>query len=309
LWPHYHELALMAIAALTVVAVVTTAACMWNSRQLPMPVVRRPHEGGALGHGWRWIVTHAIARTSLRQAGFFFTLQTLSRQVSHRVALASSFAVGLSLILITARGQLLEGANDVASVPLAILAGQSLLLASVLGGFRHAVRIPAELRASNTFSLAWSGNLAPYVSGVKLAGWLALVLPTLGCLFIWHAMVLGARLAALHLGVGLVVSALLMETLFVLYRLVPFASGYVPSGELRSRGVASAAALLFVSFARAWIERFALTTTAGYLTLVAIMVGLSAGVMAVDRASRRPAIPLDLDEPTPVPTQRLDLAR
>jgi hypothetical protein len=69
---------------------------------------------------------------------------------------------------------------------------------------------------------------------------------------------------------------------------VPFASGYVPSGELRPRGVASAAALLLVSFALAWIERFVLTATAGYLTLVAIMVGLSAGVMAVDRASRRP---------------------
>ena len=121
--------------------------------------------------------------------------------------------------------------------------------------------------------------------------------------------ILGARLAALHLGVGPVVSALLMETLFVRYRLVPFASGYVPSGELRPRGVASAAALLLVSFALAWVERFVLIATAGYLTLVAIMVGLSAGVMAVDRASRRPATPLDLDEPTPFPTQRLELAR
>jgi hypothetical protein len=170
------------------------------------------------------------------------------------------------------------------------------------------VRIPAELRASTTFSLAWAGNVTPYISGVKRAGWIALVLPTLGGLFIWHTAVLGTRLAALHLGVGLVVSALLMETLFVRYRLVPFASGYVPSGELRSRGVAFAAALLFVSFALAWVERLALTATAGYLTLVAIMVGLSVGVVAIDRASRRPTAPLDLDEPTPVPTQRLDLA-
>jgi hypothetical protein len=61
------------------------------------------------------------------------------------------------------------------------------------------------------------------------------------------------RLAVLHFGVGLVVSALLMETLFVRYRLVPFASGYVPSGVLMSRGVASAAALLFVSFVLAWV--------------------------------------------------------
>jgi hypothetical protein len=112
--------------------------------------------------------------------------------------------------------------------------------ACVLSGFRHAARIPAELRPSSTFSLAWAGNLTPYISGVKLAGWIALVLPTLGGLFVWHATVLGTRLAALHLGVGLVVSALLMETLFLRYRLVPFASGYVPSGELRSRGAVPA---------------------------------------------------------------------
>ena len=312
LWPRYQELASIGIAALVIVGLVATAACMWNSRRLPQPIVRRAHEDGASGRAWKWMVAHVVARTSLRQAGFFFTLQTLSRQVSHRVALASSLAVGLSLILITARGRVLVPGNDVsdvASVPVAILAGQSLLLASVLSGFRHAVRIPAELRASTTFSLAWAGNLTPYISGVKLAGWIALVLPTLGGLFIWHATVLGPRLAALHLGVGFVVSALLMETLFVCYRRVPLASGYVPGGELRSLGVASAAALLFVSFALAWVERFALTGTAGYLTLVAIMVGLSAGVMAVDRASRRPATPLDLDEPTPVPTPRLDLAR
>jgi hypothetical protein len=311
LWPLYHELAWMAIAALAFVSFVATAACMWNSRRLPVPVVGRSHEDGAAGRAWKWIVAHVVARTSLRQAGFFFTLQTLSRQVPHRVALASSLAAGLSLVLITTQGRVFAPGNDVsdaASLPLALLAGQWLLLASVLSGFRHTVRIPAELRASTTFSLAWAGNLTPYISGVKRAGWIALVLPTLGGLFIWQAIVLGARLAALHLGVGLVVSALLMETLFVRYRRLPFVSCYVPSAELKSRGVAYVAALLFVSFTLAWIERLALTATLGYLMLVAIMVGLSAGVMAFDRALRRPPAPLDLDEPSPLPTQRLDLA-
>jgi hypothetical protein len=257
------------------------------------------------------VAAHVIARTSLHQAGFFFTLQTLSRQGSHRVALALSLAVGLSLVLITAQVRVLspgDDVKDVASLPVALLAGQSLLLASVLSGFRHAVRIPAELRASTTFSLAWAGNMPPYISGVKRAGWIALVLPTLGGLFIWHAIILGAGLAALHLGVGLVVSALLMETLFVRYPHVPFVSGYVPSGELKSRAVAYVAALLFLSFTLAWIERLALTGTTGYLMLVVIMVGLSMAVRAVDRASRCPAAQLNFDEPPPRSTERLDLA-
>ena len=99
-----------------------------------------------------------------------------------------------------------------------------------------------------------------------------------------------------------------METLFLRYRLLPFASGYVPSGELKSRGIAYVAVVLFVSFTLAWIERFALTAPAGYPMLLATMFGLSEVVRAFDRASRRPATPLDLDEPPPFPTQRLDLA-
>jgi hypothetical protein len=219
-------------------------------------------------------------------------------------------AVGLSLILITARGRVLVPGNDVSdveSIPMALLAGQSLLLVSVLIGFRHAVRIPADLRASSTFSLAWAGDMTPYMSGVKLASWIALVVPTLGGLFIWHAAVLGIRLAALHLGVGLVVSALLMEALFLRSRLVPLVSPYVPTGDLSSRVVASVAVLVLASFALASVERTALAAPAGYLMLLATIGGLGAGVRAVNRASSTTAAPLDLDEPPTLPTQRLDL--
>jgi hypothetical protein len=126
----------------------------------------------------------------------------------------------------------------------------------------------------------------------------------------WHAVILGVRLAALHLGVGVVVSALLMEMLFVRIPLVPFVSPYVPSGEIAPRGVAFVAAVLCVSFTLAWGERFALRATAGYLTFIAIMVGLSAAAVIVDRASHRASTPLDLDEATPASShQHLDLQR
>jgi hypothetical protein len=122
------------------------------------------------------------------------------------------------------------------------------------------------------------------------------------------ASVLSAHLAPLRLGIGVFVSALLMETLFVRYRRFPFASCYVPSAELKSRGLAYVAALLGVSFTLAWIERFTSTAQAGYPLLVATLIGLTTLVTAFDRASRRPAAPLDLDEAPPLPTQRLDLA-
>jgi hypothetical protein len=307
LWPRHRELAATGIAALVIAFVVTTGACLWNSRRLPAPLGRPAREVGTTGRARNWMAAHVVARTSLCQAGFFFALQTMSRQVPHRVALASSVAVGLSLVLIAAQGRAFASGSDVsdvASLPVALLAGQWLLLASLLSGFRHAVRIPAELRASTTFSLVWTGNLTPYISGVKRAGWIALVLPTLGGLFIWHAIVLGASLAALRLGIGLVVSAFLMETLFLRYRRLPFVSAYVPGAELKSRGIAYVAALLSVSFALAWIERLALMTTAGYVTLVTLTIGLS---MAINRSSHQPPTPID--DPTPVSALRLDLAR
>ena len=42
-------------------------------------------------------------------------------------------------------------------------------------------------------------------------------------------------------------------------------NGYVPSADLKSRGVAYVATVLLVSFALAWIERAALDATAPFV--------------------------------------------
>src|SRR5262249_4552559 len=159
---------------------------------------------------WKWTVARFVATSSLQQAGFWFTLQTLPRRVTHRAVLATATVVGLSLMIVTVRDRVLTIHTDIASVPLSILAAQSLVLASVLTGFRHAVQLPAELRSSSTFSLTWNGNVRPYLSGVKRAGWIAVALPVLAALFIWHAAVLGVRIALLHLGTGVVISMLMI---------------------------------------------------------------------------------------------------
>jgi hypothetical protein len=309
LWPIYPRLGRVAIAALAVAAVLTIVACAWNNRRLPAPVARRGGDRRRASRAWRWLVGRVVARSPLQQAGFWFTLQTLPRRVTHRAVLASAAAVGLSLLVITVRERVMAVQTDIASVPLAILAAQSLVLTAVLTGFRHAAQLPAELRASVTFSLAWSGNLRPYLSGVKRAGWIALVLPVLAGLFVWHSAVLGVRVALLHFGMGAAFSTITMEVLFLRYPRLPLVSGYVPSGDLKSRGAAYVAAVFLVCYVLAWIERAALAATFTHvLVLVSVVGGLSMAVAAYDRASQSSAAALDLDEEAPLPTQRLNLA-
>jgi hypothetical protein len=308
LWPRYHELGRIAVEALVIVAIVTIVSCAWNSRRLPAPAVRRPRATPGLSRVWRWTVARLLARSMLQQAGFWFTLQTLPRRATHRAVLASATAVGLSLLIVTVRERVLAIHADAATVPLAILAAQPLVLASVLTGFRHAVRLPAELRAGSTFRLSWSGNVRPYISGVKRAGWIVVVLPILAALLIWHAAVLGIRVAALHFVTGAVFSMLMMEVLFVGYRGVPLVSGYVPSVNLKSRGPAYIGAVLLVSYVLAWIERATLAETPAYALFVSGVIGLSAAVAAFDRSWRLSPRVLNPDEDVPSPTQRLNLA-
>src|ERR1051326_8428234 len=282
LWPTYRRLASVASAALAVVATLTVAASAWNLRRLPSPAIGHRRHWRRAHVAWRWAVAHFLARSSVQQAGFWFTLQTLPRRITHRVVLASGAAVGLSLILITVRDRLVVLQADVASIPIAMLAAQSLLLASVLTGFRRAVQLPAELLASSTFSLAWNGNLRSYLSGVKRAGMVALVLPLLGLPFVWHGAVLGAGVAVLHFVARVAFSIMLMEFLLLRYRRVPLVSAYVPSDDLKSRGALYVAALGIVCALLAWIERSALAAGPEYvLVLSAVLAGSSAGVTAL----------------------------
>ena len=261
-----------------------------------------------VNQAWPWIVGRLLGASSWRQAGFWFTLQTLPRRLNHRTVLASSLAVGLSLVVVTVGSNIVTIQADSETVPVTILAAQSLLLACVLTGFRHTTQVPSDLRASRTFSLAWIGNARAYVSGVKCAAFIALVLPLLTALFIWHAALLGLRLATLHFCTGVVFSMLLIEVLFLRYRRVPFVSAYVPSVELKSRVVLYVVTMLVVSYVLASIERFALTAAFRYILLVGVAMAIGGALAAFDRAWRSVAVELDLDEEPPLPTQRLGLS-
>ena len=308
LWPLYHELAAVAVAALFLVALVTAVACLWNSRRLPTVTGGPVSSNRTVSLGWNWLVVRAIARTPLRQAGFFFTLQTLSRRVTHRVAMATAWAVGLALIVVAAGGGRLATAGDGGSIPLAFLAAQSLLLGSVLQGFRYATRVPSELLATTTFSLAWPGQAAPFIAGVKRAGWIAVAGPALLGLAVWHTAILGPRLAGLHLGVGAALSVLIIETMFLRERRLPFVNGSGSTVDVKLRVTGFLVALLSVSFALAGIERWSFNNPTRYLVFVTTLIGLSVCLAVFDRMSNASSTTLEFDEDS-LSTQRLNLAQ
>jgi len=207
------------------------------------------------------------------------------------------------------------GGNDLrqtftpATVPLSMLALQTLVIGVVLTGFRHVVRVPAEVRANWTFHLAWSGDERPYLAGVKRAAMSVLVVPTLLLLFIPEAFILGPRVALAHSVTGMCVALLFMDALFVGYRKLPFASGYVRSEDLKSVGPLYVAAMLIGAVTLAALERAALASVPREVVFFGALVALLIGVRALDGSRRRARLPIDLDELPSGATQRLDLMR
>ena len=309
LWARFHRLAAIAVVASVFVLFVTVAACAWNHRRLPAEEVTHDERFRLPRRAFMWTVTRLIVRRPAAQAGFFFTLQSLARSAPHRVTIAASIAVGFSLVVITLAGNDLHRPGSLAATPLSMLVLQTLLLGAVLTGFRHVVRVPAEVRANWTFHVAWSGDERPYLMGVRRAAMSVLVAPTLLLIWITDVFILGPRAALAHGATGICVALLLMEMLFVSYRKLPFASGYVRSDNLQSVGPLYLVAMLISAVALAGLERAALTSVPGEVAFFGALAATIISVHALDTSRRRTRVPIDLDELPSGPTQRLELTR
>jgi hypothetical protein len=309
LQPLFHRLGAIAVVALLLVFLVAVSACVWNNRRLPTESVEHDHGFRRFKRACVWTVTRVIVRRPAAQAGFFFTLQTMARSVPHRVTIAASVAVALSLVVITIGTNDLHRPLALPTIPAPVLALQTLLIVVVLTAFRHVVRVPADVRANWTFHLAWSGDDRPYLTGVKRAAICVLIAPTLLLVFGWDVFILGPRVALAHSTAGACVALLALELLFVGYRKLPFASSYTRTEDLKSVGPLYVLATVVGSMALARLERAALASTPGEVAFVGTLAALIVGVHAADAARRRTGVPIDLDELPADATQRFELVR
>jgi hypothetical protein len=305
--PLFHQLAGLAIVALVVSTTLAVAAFAWNNRRLPVVAFRTRGRGQSLRRSLGAAVERLVVRTPAARAGFAFTLQCLSRSVPHRLAIAASVGVGLASAAVTLREVGVRGGLDEASIPVGLLAVQTMLVIVLLAGFRHAVRVPAELRANWNFHVSWSGDERPFLAGARRATLLVLIVPALLALAPLYAFVIGWPLAVAHAVCGFLLALALLRVLLLGFRKLPFASSYVPSINLKALSPVYVLFFLLVSYAVAGLERLAFTGTGGTAALLAALALLAAGVAQADRLQRQTREPIDLDEPPAPATQRLGL--
>jgi hypothetical protein len=306
LMPRFAILANRAWVSWPLVTLLALATFLWTNRRLPdrsvSSQVRSPMRTATRRLADRFTPSDPEAR-----AGFFFTLQTLTRSAPHRTIVAVSLAAGLThtLIVLARLGRLNTG--EIASTPLGLLAIDTMLLAPLVAGLRYAVTVPAELASNWTIRMAWLGDECGYLAGVKRAGIVLVGAVPLVVLLPVHVLLFGWVVAIVHAVYGFTFATILLDVLFVGYRKMPFACSYLPIENPKLLWPVGIASLLLVTYGFADVERFALRTVTGAIGLAAALGTMAFATKLVDRAGRRERLALDFDERPALATQRLGL--
>jgi hypothetical protein len=293
----------LAVPSVVFVAVVLF---LWNNRRLPEHFTGSP----------AFVRTRAAVRAFLQRltrgnpetrAGFFFTLQALGRNGPHRLIAAVSIAAAstFSFIALVRGGEF--GQVTTRSAPPEFFGIEVLVLLSLVGGFRYAAAVPAELPANWTIQMAWRGDERAYLTGVKRGGLLLAVLGPLFVLLPLHIALFGLATALLHSLFGFLFGVAALDALFLGYRRFPFACSYLPIGDPKLLWPGAAAILLLIPSAFAYVERWSLESPLRSAAFGATLAGIVLVTTVVDRVQRRDRRPVNFSEAPAPPTQRLRL--
>jgi hypothetical protein len=300
--PIFADLAARVPAALVTVTLLALLAYFDNARRpagviTALPRRQRPRAAGALAR-------MALLRDSAARAGFAFTLAALWRSSTHRLTLACCGAAALAMSLVALSSiDIPEAASTGRAVP-RLLIVQPFLMGMLLIGFRHVIRVPAELRANWGFQLAWRGHDRQFTTGARRAALVALVIPALAIVFGLDALVLGPWIAFAHALLGLAGAITLLEALMVGYDKVPFTCSYLPNENMKALGPLYLAMFLIGASWFAGMESRAITSGDPTRLLVTLAVVFAA--FRIFSRTRPRLAAVDFDE-VPATTQKLGL--
>jgi hypothetical protein len=304
--PLLRELGLTGGGMSLLVLITSVVAYFWNSRRLPEPDVLRTAERGHL-RILDAIGLRVVARRPLVRAGLFFTIRVLARSVQNRLSIGIPLAMAIAVSMVSLPAAGMTSALDFSSAPVAVLAVQLLFVTALAIGFRHSIRVPADLGAKWMFHLIRPAAHDVYLRGVKRAAVVKLVLPALLVLLPFHLFALGRQVALVHFAFGLLSALVLREASLLEYRGLPFAANYVPNAKITTYVGVYVFVWLISVYTVAWVEHVALRTTSGTIALFVVTLISLGAIRAIDRWQRRNPREIDLDELVEPPTLRLGL--
>lgn len=176
---------------------------------------------------WRRLLSLTVLRAPEERAVYNFFSDTLKSSAKHRMSLAYYLAVGAAVILLFIVAYR-EAFRTLTPSNGFLLAQPLLLVFTLVAGIRVLVNQPVAPEANWVFRLTETPRRGKYLSGLKKAIVIKLILPLFGGVFALHFWLWDARTAFLHSAFGMVISVLAVEAAFYNFRKVPFACTYVP---------------------------------------------------------------------------------
>ncbi len=297
------DLSQRAIIALPSIALLAIGAYLLNARRRPAAAFVA---AGRRRIGWlhALLARVVLLRGATARAGFHFTLAALWRSSTHRLTIACCGAAGLAMSLVALSGIDIEDVSLTGRAIPRLLIVQPFLMGMLLVGFRHAIRVPAELRANWGFQMAWRGHERPFVAGARRAAFVGLVLPALTAVFVLDAVILGPWLALQHAALGAAGSIVLLEALMVGYDKVPFTCSYLPNENMKALGPLYL--LMFMIGATSFARMESAAITAQSFTQPFVVLAILFGILRGFTLTRHRLAPVDFDE-APATTQKLGL--
>lgn len=298
-------LAWRAIAALAAALLIAIGAFLWSSRRLPLPITGTRGGLNRSPGPFRSFVTTRLVRRPAAQAGFFFTLHCVYRSGPHRLVIAGCTAVSIAVSTVFLAGGSRVPAGWLGAVPVYVFAAQTFALAVLLAGFHHTTRLPADNAGNRLFRLAWVADSGRFLSGVRRAAFVGIVLPAIVLLLPPHLYLLGTQLALMHALSGCLLGAAAISLLTLRTSRLPFVANYATAADTNTSGPVALIGGLVAVLVFSWIERFALADPGSAAIFWVVVACAALSPLAVG-----PNTQLDLPSAFDVPppgTTRLDL--
>jgi hypothetical protein len=236
--PIWWGLALRAIAALTLVGVLTLLTYAVCYGRFMRKSVESDTSASLSPAVFRSRLNSFMDRSVLRKsedtALFHFVSQTLFRSPRHILYMESFFAVGISIAgagLVTAA--FINNSGIVPHLDKAILSPPLVLSFFLLVAARMGFDVPVDLDANWLFRLAPRPLANPNYAGIRKFLICSMILPLFLSLGILYALIWDWRTIMLHVWYGVILSLLLIELLLLGFAKIPFTCSYLPKAANR----------------------------------------------------------------------------